>query len=131
MHCLLCFFLFFLRDRAMRSTIFYLENQVTAALCFAQHGCVSVQGGQRARSLWLKHHGHANPTVLRGCIENLPRLWVIRWDANVMGHGAGRRQTVLLVFFQEGEVLEPQGTLWKIRSNIYYLLLGQCFLLIF
>lgn len=82
-------------------------------------------------SSWLKHHGHAGPTALRGCMENLPRLWVIRWDANVMGHGARPRQMVLLVFLQEREVLEPQGILWKIRSNIYHLLLGQCFLLIF
>lgn len=101
-----------------------------SCLMFVQHGCVGVGWGQKAVSSWLKHHDHAGPTALRGCMD-LPRLWVIRWDANVMGHGAGPRQMVPLMFLQEGEILEPQGNLWKIRSNIHHLLLGQCFLLIF
>lgn len=114
MHCLLCFFLFFLRDRAMGSITFYLQNQVTAALCFVQHGSVSAGWGQRAVSSWLKHHDPAGPAALRGCMENLPRLWVMRWDANVMGHahlGAGPRQMVLLTFLQEGGGLRTSGNL--------------------
>lgn len=62
---------------------------------------------------------------------DLPRLWVIKWDANITGHGAGPRQRVPLTVLWEEEVVEPQGTLWKIGSNIHHLLLGQCFLLVF
>jgi len=35
-------------------------------------------------------------------MENLPRLWVIKWDANVTGHGAGPRQTECSLRFCRG-----------------------------